>query len=125
MEVIIIGIIIAAIIFLIGLSCYLFGFRTIGVAAGSCAAFCQSLIGNVVRGSYFAIMTCLGMTGCFIKMMVIGIVALVCFIIYFIITSEWGNKIIAWFESIGGSFEDAYDWVKNFFSSSEKKFLSF
>ena len=119
--IIIIGIIIAAIIFLIGLSCYIFGFRSVGVAAGSCAASCQSCIGNVVKGSCFAIMTSLGMRGCFVIMIVIGIVALASFGIYSIITSEWFQHIINWF---GDSFNDAYDWVKNIFSKSQNKFLS-
>ena len=53
---------------LIGLSCCLFGFRPIGVAAGSCAACCQSAIGNVVKGSCFAIATYLAMKGFFIAL---------------------------------------------------------
>ena len=125
MVFVIIGIIIAAIIFLIGLSCYLCGFKTIGVATGSCAACCQSIIGNVVAGSCFAILTSLGMKGCFYAMIVIGIVALAIFGIYAFINSQLFHDVIAWFKSVGVSIEDAYDWVKNLFSKSKNKFLSF
>ena len=122
---IIILIIIAAVIFLIGLSCYLIGFRTMGIVDGSCAACCQSIIGNVVAGSCFAILTSLGMKGCFIAMIVIGIVALAILGIYALINSQWFHDVIAWFKSLGVSIEDAYDWVENLFSKSGNKFLSF
>ena len=122
--IIIIIIIIAAIIFLFGLSCCIFGFRTVGVAAGSCAACCQSTIGNVVKGSCFAIMTSLGMRGCFVIMIIVGIVVLAYFGIYSIINSEWLQDVIDWFEKFGDSFKDAFDWVKNIFSKAENKFLS-
>ena len=125
MGFIIIGIIIAAIIFIIGISCYLCGFQTVGVAAGSCADSIQSIIGNVVAGSWFAILTCLGMKGRFIAMIVIGIVALAIFGIYALINSHWFHEVIAWFKGVGVSIEDAYDWVVNLFSKSGNKFLSF
>ena len=96
-TIIIIGIIIGSIILLLGLSCIIFGFRNVGVAAGSCAAYTQSLIGNVVRGSCFTIMTCLGMRGCFILMIIIGIIILISFGIYYMIKSEWFQDIQNWF----------------------------
>ena len=70
---------------LVGLSCCIFGFRPIGVAAGSCAACCQSVIGNVVKGSCFAIATCLAMRGCFIALIIVGLLVLVGVGIYLLI----------------------------------------
>ena len=118
-AVIIILIIISAIILFIGLSCLIFGFHPVGVSAGSFAACCQSLIGNVAKGSCFAIMTCLSMRGFFIAMIVIGALALACLGIYALATSDCFQKL----ESVGESFEDAYNWVKNITSQQEKKFL--
>jgi len=121
MEVIlIVGIVIAAIILFIGLSCCIIGFHPVGVAAGSLAACCQSLIGNVVKGSCFAIMTCLSMRGCFIAMIIIGALALVGFGIYAMVTSEWFQQLA----NVGESLQEAYDWAKNVTSKSSKKFLT-
>lgn len=39
------------------------GFTSSGVAANSIAAIIQSCIGNVVRGSLFAVLTSMGATG--------------------------------------------------------------
>ena len=86
MEVIvIIGLVVGGIIFLLGLSCCIFGFGPVGVAASSCAACCQSCIGNVVSGSCFAILTSLGMRGCFVGMIIIGLLILIGFGIYYLI----------------------------------------
>ena len=92
---------------LVGLSCCIFGFRPIGVAAGSCAACCQSVIGNVVKGSCFAIATCLAMRGCFIALIIVGLLVLVGVGIYLLINSEW--------------LESVYDWAQNIVSSSDLK----
>ena len=100
---IVIAIVLGSLLLLLGISCYLFGFRSIGIAAHSFASCCQSLIGNVVKGSCFAIMTCLGMRGCFVLMAVIGVVTLVSIGIYLLINSEW--------------IQSSCNWVKNFFSS--------
>ena len=48
------------------------GFTTIGIKAASIAAGIQSGIGNVVAGSWFAIMTSLGMTGVFATTATVG-----------------------------------------------------
>ena len=114
MEVFVIAIIVlGSFLLLLGLCCYLFGFRSVGIAAHSCASCCQSLIGNVVKGSCFAIMTCLGMRGCFILMVAIGIITLVSIGIYQMINSEW--------------FQSSCNWVQNIFSLvgvvEEKGFL--
>ena len=125
MEIIaIIGIVIGSIILLTGLCCCIFGFRILGVAGGSCAACLQSTIGNVVKGSCFAIMTCLGMKGCFIAMIIIGLIVLIIFGIYEMINSEWFQNIIEWFENAGDSFKDKIGWIINIFSETHKKFLS-
>ena len=80
---------------------------------------------NVVKGSCFAIMTSLGMRGCFVIMIIVGLVILAYFGIHSLINSEWFQDVIDWFEKFGDSFKDAYDWVKNVFSKTENKFLSF
>ncbi len=92
---VILAIILGGIIFLLGLSSCIFGFRPIGVAANSCAACCQSCIGNVAKGSCFAIMTCLGMRGCFIAFIIIGLLILAGVGIYCLVTSEWFQSIFA------------------------------
>jgi len=92
---------------LVGLSASIFGFRPIGVAAGSCAACCQSVIGNVVKGSCFAIMTCLAMRGCFIALIIVGLLVLAGVGIYLLINSEW--------------LASAYDWVRKILSSADLK----
>ena len=51
-----------------------FGFTTSGVAAGSWAAFYQSLIGNVASGSLFALFTSWGMKGIFLYSSGFGII---------------------------------------------------
>ena len=99
----IIVIVLGSMLLLLGLSCYLIGFRTLGVAANSLASCCQSCIGNVVKGSCFAIMTCLAMRGCFILIAVLGLILLASIGIYLMINSEW--------------FESACNWVKNLFHS--------
>lgn len=48
------------------------GFGSIGIAGSSIAAGIQSGIGNVVAGSWFAIMTSLGMTGVFATTATVG-----------------------------------------------------
>ena len=48
------------------------GFGTIGIGASSFAAGIQAGIGNVVAGSWFAIMTSLGMTGVFATTAAVG-----------------------------------------------------
>ena len=100
---VVIAIALGSFLLLIGISCYLFGFRSIGIAAHSFASCCHSLIGNVVKGSCFAVMTCLGMRGCFILMAVIGVITLASIGIYLMINSDW--------------FQSTCNWVKNFFSS--------
>ena len=75
----IIGLVVGGIIFLLGLFFRFLGFRTIGVAARSCAACCQHYIGNVVRGGYFALMTSFGMRGYFFGMIKIGLLILIGF----------------------------------------------
>ena len=89
MEVlVIIGLVVGGIIFLLGLCCCIFGFHPVGVAASSCAACCQSCIGNVVAGSCFAIMTSLGMRGCFVVMIILGLLILIGIGIYLLIQSD-------------------------------------
>ena len=92
---------------LIGLTIYIWGFRPIGIAAGSCAACCQSAIGNVVKGSCFAIMTCLAMRGYFIALTIVGLLILTGVGIYLLINSHW--------------FKSACDWVQNIVSSKDHK----
>ena len=104
---VILALVLGSFALLIGLSCCLFGFRPVGVAAGSCAACCQSAIGNVVKGSCFAIATCLAMRGCFIALIIIGLLVLAGVGIYLLINSEW--------------LDSACDWVQNFISSSGLK----
>ena len=99
----ILAIVIGSFAILVGLSVCLFGFRPVGVAAGSCAACCQSIIGNVVKGSCFALMTCLAMRGVFIALIKIGLLVLAGVGIYLMLNSKW--------------LESAYDWVKDFASS--------
>ena len=48
------------------------GFGIIGIKASSIAAGIQAGIGNVVAGSWFAIMTSLGMTGVFATTAAVG-----------------------------------------------------
>ena len=111
MEVLVIlAIVLGSLMLIFGLSCCIFGFRPVGVAFGSCAACCQSIIGNVVKGSCFAIMTCLGMKGCFIGLIIVGLLVLLGIGIYFMINSEW--------------FQFAWNWVKNFISSLGLKAIS-
>ena len=98
--IVILAIILGSLILLLGISCCIFGFRQVGVAAGSCAACCQSIIGNVVKGSWFAIMTCLGMRGCFIALIIIGLLVLSVIGIYFLVNSEWFQSVIQWFKDI-------------------------
>ena len=101
MEVIlIVGIIIGSILLCIGLLCTLIGFRPIGIAAGSCAACIQSFIGLVAKGSWFAIMNCLAMKGCFIIMIVIGLLILLGIGIYLMINSEWFQEFIEWVKEV-------------------------
>ena len=102
--IVILAIILGSLILLLGISCCIFGFRTVGVAAGSCAACCQSVIGNVVKGSWFAIMTCLGMKGCFIALIIIGVLVLSGIGIYFLVNSEWFQSVIQWFKDIPNLF---------------------
>ena len=85
----ILAIVIGSFAILVGLSVCLFGFRPVGVAAGSCAACCQSIIGNVVKGSCFAMMTCLAMRGVFIALIKIGLLVLAGVGIYLMINSQW------------------------------------
>ena len=106
MEVfIIIALVVGSCLLLLGLGCYLLGFRSIGIASHSIASCCQSFIGNVVRGSCFAIMTCLGMRDFFILMAIVGLVVLSCIVIYLIINSGW--------------LQSFCNWIKNFFNSEE------
>ena len=89
MEVIaIIAIVLGSFFLLFGLCCCLIGFRGYGVADGSCAACCQSSIGNVNAGSCFAVLTCLGMKRCFILMILIGLIILISIGIYYLIEYE-------------------------------------
>ena len=104
---VILALVLGSFIVLVGLSVCIFGFRPIGVAAGSCAACCQSVIGNVVKGSCFAIMTCLAMRGCFIALIIVGLLVLAGVGIYLLINSEW--------------LESACDWVRNILSSADLK----
>ena len=99
----ILALVLGSLTLLIGRSVCIFGFRPVGVAAGSCAACCQSAIGNVVKGSCFALMTCLAMRGCFIALIVIGVLVLVAVGIYLMINSEWFNSACAWVRSIPSS----------------------
>ena len=104
MEVfIIIAIILGSFLLLLGLTCYFVGFRPIGIAANSFASCCQSFIGNVIKGSCFAILTSLGMRGCFILIIVLGVLILVGIGIYLLISSGW--------------IQTAYNSTKNFFLS--------
>ena len=105
MEVIILLalVIIGSLTTLIGLICLALGFRYRGVAANSCAACCQSVIGNVVKGSCFAIMTCLAMRGCFIALVIIGLLILASVGIYLMINSEWFDSACDWIKSIPNS----------------------
>ena len=121
---IIIGILIGIIFLVIGISCCIFGFRPVGIAANSCAACCQSSIGNVVKGSCFAIMTCLGMKGCFIAMIIIGLILLVIMGIYFMINSEWFQNFIEWCKDDIELFKREIESIKKIFSETHGKFLS-
>ena len=101
MELIVIIIaVIGAIILLLGVSCCIFGFTPVGVAANSCSACCQSIIGNVVKGSCFAIMTCLAMRGCFIALIIVGLLVLAGVGIYYMINSDWFQGICDWIQDI-------------------------
>ena len=107
--ILIIIIVLGSFLFILGLSCVIFGFRTVGVAANSCASCCQSIIGNVVKGSCFAIMTCLGMRGCFILMMILGLLILIIVGIYSMIKSQW-------FENLCDRINDLWSHVSDFIS---------
>ena len=50
----------------------LFGFRGVGIAARSIASLFQKVIGNVVKGSWFALLTSLGMRGVFPQIVTVG-----------------------------------------------------
>ncbi len=101
---VILGIIFGSFLVLMGLSCCIFGFRPFGVASGSCAACCQSSIGNVVKGSCFAIMTCLSMRGCFVALIIIGLLVLIGIGIYLMINAEWFQSACSWVKNIPSSF---------------------
>ena len=101
MELIVIIIaVVGGIILLLGILCCIFGFTPVGVAANSCAACCQSVIGNVVKGSCFAIMTCLAMRGFFKAMIIVGLLVLAGVGIYYMINSDW--------------FQGIYEWIQDF-----------
>ena len=87
------AIVFGAVLFLLGLACCICGFTPVGIAAHSVAACCQSIIGNVVKGSCFAIMTCLAMRGCFILILVLGLLVMFSVGIYLMINSEWFQSI--------------------------------
>ena len=117
---VILAIIFGTLLVLMSLSCMLFGFRSVGVAAGSCAACCQSIIGNVVKGRSFAIMTCLAMRGLFIALLIVGLLVLIGVGIYLMINSEWFQSACNWVKSISSSFgikgssevfKYAYSWT--------------
>ena len=94
--IVILGIILGSLLVLMGLTCCILGFRPVGIAGGSCAACCQSIIGNVVKGSCFAIMTCLAMRGCFIALIIVGLLTLIGIGIYLMINSEWFQSACTW-----------------------------
>ncbi len=98
--IVILGIILGSLLVLMGLTCCILGFRPVGVAGGSCAACCQSIIGNVVKGSCFAIMTCLAMRGCFIALIIVGLLTLIGIGIYLMINSEWFQSACTWIKNI-------------------------
>ena len=123
-NIIIIILVISVLILLTGLFCFILGFRVIGVAAYSCAACWQSSIGNVVRGSCFAIITSLGMKGCFIAMIIIGIIVLVIIGIDFMINSEWFQNVIEWFQNVIEWFQNIFDCIIKWFSKTHSKFLT-
>ena len=115
MEVfVIILIAVGSFLLLLGLSCYLIGFRSIGIAANSLASCCQSFIGNVAKGSCFAIMTCLGMRGCFILMAALGVIILASIGIYLMINSDWFEEFCNWVKNLFNS--EAIDDIKGYFS---------
>jgi predicted PurR-regulated permease PerM len=77
-------------------------------------------------------MTSLAMRGCFIAMIVIGLIALAIFGIYAMINSEWFQealhcfqKVGAWFSNVGEWFQNLGEWAKNWFTRKDKKFLAF
>ena len=45
-------------------------------------------------------------------MLIVGIVALIYFGIYFMISSKWFQHVIDWFEIVSELFKDSYDRVK-------------
>ena len=98
--IVILGIILGSLLVLMGLTCCILGFRPVGVAGGSCAACCQSIIGNVVKGSCFAIMTCLAMRGCFIALIIVGLLTLIGIGICLMINSEWFQSACTWIKNI-------------------------
>jgi len=99
MEVILLIIIVlGSFLLLFGICCIIFGFRTFGIAARSCASCCQSIIGNVVKGSCFAIMTSLGMRGCFILIIILGLLMLIFVCIYYVISSPWFTNFCDWID---------------------------
>ncbi len=133
---VILAIIFGTLLVLMSLSCMLFGFRSVGVAAGSCAACCQSIIGNVVKGSCFAIMTCLAMRGCFIALLIVGLLVLIGVGIYLMINSEWFQSACNWVKSTSPSFgikgssevfKYAYSWTTKIafsnYTNNSKGFL--
>ena len=90
--IVILGIILGSLLVLMGLTCCILGFRPVGVAGGSCAACCQSIIGNVV--------TCLAMRGCFIALIIVGLLTLIGIGIYLMINSEWFQSACTWIKNI-------------------------
>ena len=123
---VVLAVVIGSFAVLLGLTCCICGFRPVGIAAGTCAACCQSVIGNVVKGSCFAVMTCLAMRGCFIALIIVGLLVLAGVGIYLLINSDWLDSVCDWVQDIVSSvdlkvsqttmeeqFRFAYSWIRN------------
>lgn len=71
----------------------LLGFTPAGIAAVSCASACQSAIGNVAAGSWFALLQSLGATGALLNWMCLPIIVATVTIIglvYYLYDGDFG-----------------------------------
>lgn len=108
------------------LSCLLscLGFEEAGVAAGSCAAAHQSVIGNVAKGTWFALAQSLGATRLLCTwagLAAIGVIATIVYLVYsnmnkddFDSAVQWGN------ETTRAMFNNVTNLVNNIDISEEE-----
>lgn len=74
----------------------LLGFRSAGIAAGSCASACQSAIGNVAAGSCFALAQSLGATGALVQWACVPIIvaaATIIGLVYYLYDGDFGAAL--------------------------------